>query len=128
MLLVKLFSVLAIGVAYYIFVRLTGVGVPCIIRLITGKYCPGCGISRMCFALVRGDIETAFRCNMLLTTLLPFAFVFALRRAYIYVKSGETKETRIESVLIIITFVLTVAFWIMRNTETFSFMAPLGAV
>ena len=116
--------IFAVCFLYYVFMKITGTGIPCLIKAVTGKYCPGCGISRMFIALAGGDVKAALRYNLLVTVLLPFAAFFVLRRICIYIKDGAAGPDKIESVFYIIVFVLMVAFWIMRNTETFSFLAP----
>lgn len=113
-----------IGVAYFAFVKLTGWGIPCIFHMLTGLYCPGCGISRMFFALARLDLQGAFAYNALVMVLLPFAVVFGLRRWWIYVKSGNMGMDKLEKFLVIPALLLTLAFGIMRNMDAFSFLAP----
>ncbi len=124
-LLIKIASVLALGIAYYIIIKIVGQGLPCPIKAITGKYCPGCGVTRMCMALISGDVKSALKYNLLLMALIPVFAVFGTRRAVIYVKTGHSEPDKLETVVILIVFVATVAFWIMRNTEAFSFLAPI---
>lgn len=116
--------IIAVGLAYYIIIKIVGRGIYCPIKAITGKYCPGCGVTRMCMALLSGDIKTAVRYNLLLMSLIPVGAVFGTRRAFIYIKTGQTEPDRLEAIVIFIVFAVTVAFWIMRNTEAFSFLAP----
>lgn len=115
---------MAAGLAYYLFVRITGWGIPCPLYLVSGKYCPGCGVSRMCMALMRLDFKAAFGYNALLMTLLPVGAVFGIRRWLIYVKTGATDMDIPENVAVIVAFVLTVAFWILRNLPQYAFLAP----
>ena len=115
---------LGIGLAYLIFVKATGWGIRCVIHEITGKYCPGCGITRMFVALADLDFARAFRSNALLLIGLPFAIVFGLRRWLIWLKTGNTEPDLPEKIALIIAAILTVAFWILRNTEAFSWLAP----
>lgn len=117
-------QVLLIGIAYVIFVKVTGWGLPCPIKLVTGKYCPGCGISRMLLAMLRLDFKTAFYCNRLLFFLLPVIFVYALIKAVYYIKTGREGQSLPEQIATLIVCLITVAFWIMRNMEAFSFLAP----
>lgn len=124
-LLIKIASVLTLGIAYYIIIKIVGKGLSCPIKAITGKYCPGCGVTRMCMALISGDIKAAVQYNLLLMSLIPVFAVFGTRRAVIYVKTGNSEPDKIEAVVILIVFVATVAFWILRNTEAFAFLAPI---
>ncbi len=122
----KVALVLAAGLTYYAFVRLTGWGIPCVFYLASGKYCPGCGVSRMCVALLRLDFEAAFRANMLIMLLLLPGLFFGLRRAVIFVKTGETDMDLPEKIAVFAAFLLTVAFWILRNLPQFAFLGPQG--
>lgn len=123
--IVKAISILALGAAYYVIIRIVGRGIYCPIKAITGKYCPGCGVTRMCMALISGDFASAVRYNLLLMALIPVFAVFGTRRAVIYVKTGNSDPDKIETVVIFIVFIATVAFWILRNTESFAFLAPM---
>ena len=122
---IKLLGILALGIAYFIFTKLTGLGIPCVFHLVSGKYCPGCGVSRMCIALFSLDFSAAFRANAFVMSLLPFGAVIAIRQGIIYIKQGKTKLSRLENILIIIAFVLCVVFTVLRNTESFAFLAPI---
>ena len=79
-LLIKAGITIAVGIGYYFFVRLTGLAIPCVIYLITGKYCPGCGVTRMILALGRLDIAAAFSHNALLFILLIPAIIYGIYR------------------------------------------------
>lgn len=115
---------LAVGFFYFLFVKLTGWGIPCVFYLVTDLFCPGCGISRMFMALLELDLITALRSNALVLVLLPFALIFGLRRLVIYVRTGRSDTDRLETALLIPTGLLTLAFWILRNLSAFSFLAP----
>lgn len=123
--IVKPFMILVlVGIAYAIFIKVTGLAIPCMIRLVTGKHCPGCGLSRMCMALLRLDFREAMRQNCFLFFMLPVFLVYGIWKAITYVKYGNRPSGKVELVGTLLVFVLMVAFWIMRNTERFSFLAP----
>lgn len=119
-------EVFIIGVAYIIFHKITGLSIPCPIKLVTGKYCPGCGITRMLFALLRLDFQAAFLANRFLFFLLPVIVIYAAVKAVIYIVTGKNRQTLPEQIAIILITILTIAFWIMRNMDAFSFLAPVG--
>ena len=121
-LIISVLSVLVAGIAYLIFIRLAGWGIPCLFRTFLGIYCPGCGISRMFVALSRFDIHSAFQYNPLVLCLLPFAVAFGSRYAVSYVRKGRTEPDRLESVLLFIVMILTVVFWILRNLPNSTFI------
>ena len=119
-------AVLLVGTAYFIFIQITGWALPCPIRLVTGRYCPGCGSSRMMLALLRFDFEEAFRANRLLFFLLPLVLVYGLVKGIHYIRTGEVKQTLPEQIAVLLVCVATVVFWVMRNMEQFAFLAPMG--
>lgn len=58
--------------AYYAFVRLTGLSIPCYFYEITGLKCPSCGITHMLLHAAKLEFAEAIRCNALLFFMLPF--------------------------------------------------------
>lgn len=119
-------EILLLGVAYVIFVKITGWGLPCPIKLVTGKYCPGCGISRMLLAMLQLDFESAYYANRLLFFLLPVMLLYGLIKGIRYIKTGKEGQNLIEQIAILIVCIITIAFWVMRNMEQFAFLAPMG--
>ncbi len=116
--------ILLVGFAYFIFVKLTDLGIPCVFNLLTGLHCPGCGISRMFVSLASLDFKAAFGYNAYIMTVGPVAAIFAVRHYVIYILKGQKNTGRLETVLLIIAFVLMVIFGIIRNLPQFSFLAP----
>lgn len=107
--------VLGLGIAYALFVWSTGIGIPCVFHLITGLQCPGCGISRMFFALLALDFAGAFQQNMLVFCLLPFALVLYLYKTWRFVKSGDAEMLPVEKIFYSLAAVLALVFAIVRN-------------
>lgn len=70
-LLTGLVLVTAAGMGYALWVNVTHLAVPCLFHVITGLQCPGCGVSRMCLALLRLDLPGAWQANGVLLALLP---------------------------------------------------------
>jgi len=64
------------GLALSALYATTGIGAPCLFRMLTGWQCPFCGGTRMGAALLHGDIGTAFRYNpLVLVGLMALAVV-----------------------------------------------------
>ncbi len=67
--IIKIYStILGLGLAYYIWILVTGLVIPCFYLKTTGLFCPGCGVTRMFLSLLKLDIVGAFLYN-------PVAFV-----------------------------------------------------
>ncbi len=115
---------LSVGFGYLIWVLITNIKIPCVFYLITDKYCPGCGVSRMCMAIARLDFSAAMSHNVLVFCLLPVAMGLLIYKSAEYVKTGKTKDGLVEKIIYIIAFVLCIAFWILRNMEGFAYLAP----
>lgn len=103
------------GLVYGIFVKYTGLAIPCFFRRMTGLKCPGCGITGMCVALMQFDFKEAFRCHpMLFVLLTPLGIVFA-RSAATYVQEGTWRTKRWQDVILYICIALLVGFGVVRN-------------
>lgn len=96
---------------------LFNIHIPCVFNVITGYDCPGCGITRASLSLLDGQFYQAFRWNMLVFILIPLyaAYHFLSRRE----KYHNQSKFLMNSMLI-----LTCVFFILRNTATFSYLAP----
>lgn len=108
-------AVLCIGLLYGVFVKVTGIAIPCVFYRITGWKCPGCGVTRMCLALLQFRWEEAWNCHPMLLAQLPFLGLIALRNVVAYIKNGACHISRFETVVIYICIVLLVAFTVFRN-------------
>lgn len=104
-----------VGLGYALFCMVTHWGIPCPIHAVTGLYCPGCGISRMCIALLRFDFPTAMHWNAGVMVALPFAAVVFCYQAVRYVRTGDVCLQKWQNVLLwgIIGWLLV--FTILRN-------------
>lgn len=115
---------LAAGLAYAFFTAATGLAVPCPFHAVTGLWCPGCGVTRMCLALLRLDPAAAWAANPGLLLAAPLlAFLFA-RMAWRYVKAGHGRPARWETVLLWCVVAYLLAYGVARNLPAFSFLAP----
>ncbi|MCR5676214.1 MAG: DUF2752 domain-containing protein [Lachnospiraceae bacterium] len=108
-------EILAIGAAYYLFISITHLGIPCPVKLLTGYSCPGCGISHLFLSLAKFDLAGAFSANPFVFVLLPFALLYAFYRAHVYVKNGVTEFSIAETAVFTILLIAAVLFAVLRN-------------
>lgn len=87
---------------------------------ITNLYCPGCGITRMCLSIFKGDFHQAFRYNPLLFTLIPVAIFFMINHFTAYKLMKKSTQEKLYIALIVIL----VLFGILRNIPYFSYLQP----
>lgn len=109
-------------IGYFIVNKIFGFGIPCIFQKITGWYCPGCGITRMLFSMVRLDFYQAFRYNPLVFILLCLAITFELINGFYYTKTK--KRIIIPEYVYYIIIGLLIVYMILRNIGLFSYLAP----
>lgn|SRR5690625_2979830 len=111
-------SLLLIGILYLkVFIPIFNIHIPCVFNVVTGFECPGCGMTRATLALLEGNLYQAFRWNMLIFILIP------LYCAYILLSKTD-KYAKQSRALMVTMLTLSVLFFILRNTETFSWLAP----
>lgn len=108
-------SLLLIGLSYGIFVRKTGFAIPCIFYRITGLQCPGCGVTRMCLALMRFDFVSAYHYNKLLFIISPVIVFIITQQIYRYIRFNDAKTTKAQTAILILLVVLLVIWGILRN-------------
>ncbi|MFD0590313.1 DUF2752 domain-containing protein [Paenibacillus sp. GCM10027627] len=113
-------SIAAVGGLLYIkvWLPLTGVGVPCAIRELTGFYCPGCGITRAAQSLLEGELYQGLRYNALWLVLLPLYVLYVLARK----KQLHKTSKAVFSIMI----ALAVLYGIMRNMPGYAWLAPVA--
>ena len=110
-------SLLIVGVLYLkIIAPKFNIHIPCIFNKITGFECPGCGLTRASLALLDGNIYQAFRYNMLVFILAPLYLTYSVLE-----KKRFNKQS---NVIMISMLILTALFFILRNTQTFRWLAP----
>ena len=107
-------TILAVGALYSAVVLITGVGIPCPFRLITGLKCPGCGVSRMALSIIRFDFAAAFRYNPAIFCILPLMAAVTARYIYVYIRYGIVRDKAADIAVWIMVGVLVI-FGVIRN-------------
>lgn len=108
---------LLLFVGYYFLNCKYGFGIPCIFYELTGFKCPGCGTTRALFALLEGELGTAFRYNKLIFLVWPFLILYILYRSYLYVL-GEEMRSNIKNIAkygFALLLIITLFYGILRN-------------
>lgn len=103
------------GAAYAALIAVLGRGLYCPFWRLTGLLCPGCGVTRMCLALLRLDLAGAWRANAALLLALPVLAALAIRLMWVYVRTGRRLPSRGEERLIWILVVYFLVWGVVRN-------------
>ena len=103
------------GMLYAFFTDQTGLAIPCLIRLVTGFQCPGCGMTHLCVALLHLDFAAAFASNPAIFCLLPVFGVIFLKNTVQYIRTGRYKLSRMENIILAFSIVWLLLFGIVRN-------------
>ena len=117
------------GAAYLYFHDPSVYPIPCVFHLLTGLYCPGCGVGRACFALMHGELGEAFSYNPLMVILIPFLCLYAAARGFDWaVTGGNHVDGKISVKLLVAILVLILIYGIVRNIPAlpFSLLTPGG--
>lgn len=114
-LLTGLLLVASVGIGYALWVNLTHLSIPCPFHAITGLQCPGCGVTRMCLALLRLDVAGAWQANPVLLLLLPLLGGLLGYRAVAYVRLGSVPTARWETLVWSGMAVVLLLWGIWRN-------------
>lgn len=112
---------IVIFLIYAVLIISFDIGIPCVFYEITGLYCPGCGITRLCLSLFEGDVYQAFRYNPIIFIDLPILFILFVLN--IFLKNNKNIK-KITDVIIIFLATITIIFGVIRNIPIFSFLAP----
>ncbi len=103
------------GAGYVCLIAVLGRGLYCPFWQLTGLLCPGCGVTRMCLALLRLDFSGAWRANAALLLALPVLAALAVRLMWVYVRTGRRMPSRGEERLIWALVVYFLAWGVVRN-------------
>lgn len=119
----KLFSATIIlivaGILYYLLNKFTGFAVPCLFYTVTGLKCPGCGITRMIFSLIKLDFVSAFKFNPAIITVSPLLIFLAVIMVVEYIKNGKMPSSKWINICFYILIAYFVIFGILRNIFIF---------
>lgn len=105
---------------------------PCLFKLLTGLYCPGCGGTRAVKALLRGKLFLSFLYHpfvpycMLIAVLLSVSYGLArLTGDEKYRMRYETRYTYIGIAVIAVNFLVKNYFLLARGTDVLAMLPPV---
>ena len=104
---------------YYLFMKHTGLGIPCPIRYFFHIQCPGCGISHMLLSLLQGNYRKAFFYHPVIFVSLPFLTYLIVKMLYDYLFCKTIHWSRIENAGIILLIFVLILYTVYRNLVTF---------
>ena len=104
---------LAAGLCYLVWIKLTGLALPCMFRSLTGFKCPGCGVTTMFTALASLDFKASFNANPFLFVTVPFLCGEIIYR--IYLKCSNMKCNKARETAVICYGIALCIFGIVRN-------------
>ena len=102
-------------IIYLILSHKYGFYIPCPFKFVTGFYCPGCGITRMLYSLLKLDFYQAFRYNPLLFILFPFFLFFFIEDIYSKIKNKTSLYNKVPNIIYIILLIIIIIYGILRN-------------
>ena len=116
----KKIMILVMGILFLLIYKFLnehfGIAIYCPFYILTGFYCPGCGITRMFLSILQLDFYQAFRYNPLVFILFVGVILLKILR---FNFSKKSKKYVSYFLLVIVIF-----YGVFRNIELFSYLQP----
>jgi hypothetical protein len=98
----------------------------CMLHMLTGLNCPGCGTTRAVHALLHGNVRQALAYNVVFVLLLPLFMALAVRVWWAGLRARPVAGPRMPRWAIRALLVVVIAFGILRNVGYYPFtlLAP----
>lgn len=91
----------------------------CLIKSVSGYDCPFCGAQRLASAMLNGDFDTAFLMNPFIFIISPYVLLILLCVFGVIPDGSRLKKALYSKWSIIIAGILTISWWIFRNTAAY---------
>ena len=88
----------------------------CIPKAITGYDCPFCGTQRALSSILHGNLQTALQINPYIFLISPYFLIILLCIFKIIPEGSKIQKIAYSKPIIIISGIITIAWWIIRNT------------
>lgn len=119
------YIILLIGIIYFTWYRLTHLGIPCVFHLLTGLYCPGCGITRMFISLSQLKFWEAIQHNCFVLLFLPYGvFVYVRNCVHLLITGEKYQYKKYQRYIFFVILILACVFGVIRNIPAFYFLRP----
>lgn len=106
---------------YYLLNLYTRFAIFCPFHKFTGLYCPGCGVTRLLFSLIKLDFYQAFRYNPLVFILLIIGIIYLLIK---FILKKFNIIIKVPNYVWYILIIIVIIYGILRNIPEFSWLAP----
>ena len=118
-------SIIILISIYYLYLSKKGIVIPCLFYEVTGLYCPGCGLTRMLFSIIRLDFYQAFRYNPLIFIAMPFIILYLIDFIFKWIIGKENYwYKKINNKTWTILLIITLLFGLLRNLPIFNYLIP----
>lgn len=88
---------------------------PCMLRQMTGLYCPGCGGTRAFIFLIHGQVGRSFYYNPAVSYVILFALAYMISHTLKHVTQGRIRGFHYRNAYCYLGVALFVANWIWKN-------------
>lgn len=119
--------ILASGAAYFIWLKITGIGIPCIFRELTGWSCPGCGVTTLIMCIISGRFDLARAANPFLFFTWPMILFFIVWNEIRLITGKKRCADKGVDMLLILYVIALIIFGIARNIGTLPHFVSIGA-
>ena len=106
---------------YYLLNLYTGFAIFCPFHKFTGLYCPGCGVTRLLFSLIKLDFYQAFRYNPLVFILLIIGIIYLLIK---FILKKFNIIIKVPNYVWYILIIIVIIYGILRNIKEFRWLTP----
>lgn len=113
---VAILAILIIGIYFGFDPEAHPIFPKCILLATTGYKCPGCGMQRLVYHLLHGEVRTAFSYNYLAVLVIPWILVTAACTCLTHSKYARRMLDRLTNRTVGIVYIfLYFLWWIVRN-------------
>ena len=109
-------AVLLLGITKGLHMQMKIFSLPCVFRELTGYYCPGCGGTRACAALLQGKIVKSFLCHpVVLYTAVIYGW-YMITHTIEYLTRGKLAAgMRYRALYLYLAAAIILIQWVVRN-------------